>query len=164
MKPKNQFGAVSVFFGVTGLLSAIAVTEAERWRKPGVGYLLNWMDRLGLVRVPDPKQVPEWRPLGPFDLTDQLALKWVLVYSVCFAIWAMLVALWAEHRCEESLSQSLGFILGALALHIHGFQYSMSALLFGGLLLALVRRGQRPNPSIERTSPGKPGTASHLKR
>jgi len=164
MRTSARFGKLSVFFGVAALLAAIAVTEAERLRKPRVGYLLNWMDHLGLIRYPDPNQIPEWRPIGPFDLTDDSALKWVLVYSVCFSIWAMLIALWAEHKREETVGLALGFILGSLALHIHGFQYSMSGLLAGAVIHAAIRRAQRPNPSIERTCPGKPGHASHLKR
>jgi inner membrane protein len=36
--------------------------------------------------------------------------------------------------------------------------------LIAGLAVYAARRKMRPNPSIERTSPGKPGDASHLKR
>jgi len=136
---RNSFGALSVFFGIGGLLAAIGVTEAERVRIPGFGHLLTWMDRLGLVRMPPPWQEPEWRPSGLFDLTDGRVLQWALVYSVCFAIWALLLALLAERRREKSSSSGLGFILGALAFHVHGFEYGMSALLAGGVALALIR-------------------------
>jgi hypothetical protein len=161
----NRFGIISVAFGLIALLASLAAVEANRLRKPGVGYLLNWIEYFGLVNTPSPKQVPEWRALGPFDLTDDLALKLVLVYAICFALFAMLLALLAQHKQENTLGLSIGFILGALALHIHGFHYSVSALLLGALLHAAIRaRGERPNPSIERTSPGKPGLASHVKR
>ena len=165
MKATNRFGILSVASGLTALVASIAAVEANRLRQPGVGYLLNWMEYFGVVNAPSPKQVPEWRALGPFDLTDDLALKGVFVYSACFAAFAMLLALLAHHKRESTLSLSIGFILGALALHIHGFQYSVPALLVGALAHAAIRaRGERPNPSIERTSPGKPGAASHVKR
>lgn len=54
------------------------------------------------------------------------------------------MALVAEYECEESSSLSLGFILGALALYVQGFEYGMFALLSGGATLVLIRRG-RPN-------------------
>ncbi|MGJ7530121.1 hypothetical protein [Variovorax sp. GB1P17] len=142
MEARNRFGVISVFFGVAGLLAAIGFTEAERTRIPGMGHLLTWMDRLGLVRPPPPGQAPEWRPRGLFDLTDHRVLEWTLVYSVCFAIWAMLMALLAEHQREESSSLGLGFILGALALYVHGFEYGISALLAGGAALVLIRHGK----------------------
>jgi len=143
MQARSRFGVLSVFFGTAGLLAAVGVTEAERVRIPGFGHLLTWMDRLGWVRVPPPGQVPEWRSSGLFDLTDGRALQWIFVYSVCFAVWAMLMALLAEqHEREESSSLGLGFILGALALYVHGFEYGMSALLAGGAALVLIRRGK----------------------
>lgn len=144
MKARNRFGVFSVCFGTAGLLAAIGVTEAERVRVPGFGHLLTWMDRLSLVRMPPSGQLPEWRPLGFFDLTDSRVLQWILVYSVCFAIWAMLMALLAEHQHEESSSAGLGFILGALALYVHGFEYGMSALFVGGTALVLIRRFTNP--------------------
>jgi len=142
MEARNRFGVLSVFFGIAGLLAAIGFTEAQRVRIPGFGHLLTWMDRLGWVRAPPPSQVPEWRSLGPFDLTDVRVLQWTLVYSVCFAISTMLMALLAEYEYEESSSLGLGFILGALALYVHGFEYGMSALLSGGAALVLIRRGK----------------------
>ncbi|MFM9924473.1 hypothetical protein VLK31_15885 [Variovorax sp. H27-G14] len=142
MEARNRFGVVSVFFGIAGLLAGIGITEAERVRIPGSGHLLTWMDRLGLVRPPPPGQAPEWRPRGLLDLTDDRVLQWILVYSVCFAIWALLMALLAEQQREESSSLGLGFILGALALYVHGFEYGMSALLAGGVALVLIRRGE----------------------
>lgn len=142
MKAGNRFGVLSVFFGTVGLLAAIGFTEAERVRIPGFGHVLTWMDRLGLVRPPPPGQAPEWRPPGLLDLSDHRVLQWTLVYSVCFAVWAMLMALLAEHEREESSSLSLGFILGALALHVHAFEYGMAALLAGGAALVLIRRGE----------------------
>ena len=162
---QSRFGTISVFFGATALLAAIAFTETERRRNPGVGYLLNWMDQLGLIKGPSPGQIPEWRALGPFDLTDQRALMWVLVYSVCFALLAMILALWSEYKREDSLTRSIGFILGVLALHIYGFQYSMPALMVGATLHAFVRCWPRPNPSIERDVQGlSPSAAPHVKR
>ncbi|WP_145746494.1 hypothetical protein [Variovorax beijingensis] len=142
MEASNRFGVLSVYFGIAGLLATIGITEAERVRIPGFGHLLTWMDRLGLVRPPPPDQAPEWRPRGLLDLSDDRVLQWILVYSVCFAIWAMLMALLAEHQREESSSLGLGFILGALALYVHGFEYGMSALLAGGVALVLLRRGE----------------------
>lgn len=142
MEASNRFGVLSVYFGIAGLLATIGITEAERVRIPGFGHLLTWMDRLGLVRPPPPDQAPEWRPRGLLDLSDDRVLQWILVYSVCFAIWAMLMALLAEHQREESSSLGLGFILGALALYVHGFGYGMSALLAGGVALVLIRRGE----------------------
>jgi len=145
---RTSIGKASVVFGAAALLVAVVVTEALRWRKPGYGYLLNWMNHLGLVRESDPQlQEREWRPLGPFDLTDDLALKWVVVHSVCFAAAALLLALWAEHEREDTLALSIGFILGVLALHMYGIQYSMSAILVGALGLTIIRR-LRPNPSF----------------
>jgi hypothetical protein len=164
MPSRFRFSGLSVGFGVAGLIASIAVTEFQRVRKPGVGYILQWMDRLGLIRKPGPNQSSEWRPDGLFELTDDQALKWVLVHSICFALWAILLALFAEHRREKTVGQAVGFILGALALHIYGYQYSIAALCLGGVLLTAIRHRQRPNPSIERTSPGKPGDASHVKR
>lgn len=142
MEARNRFGVLSALFGIAGLLIAIGFTEAQRARIPGFGHLLTWMDRRGWVKAPPPGQVPEWRSLGLLDLTDDRVLQWTLVYSVCFAIWAILMALLAEYECEESSSLSLGFILGALALYVHGFEYGMFALLSGGAALVLVRRGR----------------------
>lgn len=54
----------------------------------------------------------------------------------------MLMALLVEHEHEESSPPGLGFIRGALALHVHGFEYGVSALLAGGAALAFIRRGE----------------------
>lgn len=153
MERKSLFGIISISFGIPALVFSVFVREAERLREPGVGYLLNWMDRLGLIRAPVPDQVPEWRPLGPLDLTDDLALRAVVIYSVCFSLWAILMALWASFRREPSLGLSVGFILGVLSLHLHGYQYSMAALLLGVLGKAVIhgfgraRRGVAGVPS-----------------
>jgi hypothetical protein len=142
MEARNRFGVLSVFFGIAGFLATIGYTELQRARIPGFGHLLSWMDRLGLVNAPPAGQLPEWRSRGLLDLTDDRVLQWTFVYSVCFAIWSILMALLAEYKCEESSSLSLGFILGALALYLHGFEYGMFALLSGGAILVLIRRGR----------------------
>ena len=153
MERKSLFGIISISFGIPALVFSIFVKEAKRLREPGVGYLLNWMDSLGLIRAPAPNQVPEWRALGPLDLTDDLALRAVLIYSVCFSLWAMLMALWASSRREPSLGLSVGFMLGVLSLHLHGFQYSMAAVLLGVLGKSIIhgfgrsRRGGGGVPS-----------------
>lgn len=134
---------VSICLGVAGLMLSITVTEAARLPSQGMGHVLAWMDRLGLVREPSPYQPGAWRPVGLLDFTDPSVFEWGLGCSVGLAVASMLAAIWAEHRREGTLGSGVGFILGVSTLHVQGFLYSVSALILGYAFLTFVRGRRR---------------------
>jgi hypothetical protein len=128
--------------GVLALVCGVGAWHAARVRMPGSGVLLNWLDEHGLVRAPDMQRQVEVGNPGVILITDGGAIEWLLIYSLWFAMAAMLLALRAEFKREDTLLLSAGFICGALAVFLYSPLLALVAIVAGAAALAYLRRGQ----------------------
>jgi len=126
--------------GGIAIVFIIVAQYAESSRGISSAYLLKWFDARGMVRSPQPGSVVEFVNPGLFVLTDKGAIQWLLVYSVWFSVWAMLLALWAEFKLEDTLYLGAGFTLGVLALELFSLPLSFLAIGIGAIAVFALRR------------------------
>jgi hypothetical protein len=123
-----HFGVAAMVLGSFAIVFVIVAQHAESFRGITSAYLLNWLDARGLVHTPQPASVVEFVNPGLFVVTDKGAIRWLLVNSMWFAVWSILLALWAEFKLEHTLYLSSGLILGVLALELFSFQLGLLAM------------------------------------
>lgn len=136
-------GIVSVVLGLISLAATLAATYGESLRGVGSGFLLNFLDRVGLISPPSGHGESEMKVPSLLSLTDETALIGFLSYGIYLAVVAMALALWAEAKGEDTLYLSVGFILGAAAIVCFSFVYGLSAIGVGAIAFFLVRRVKR---------------------
>ena len=106
---------------------------------------------------------------GLGSLAYTVALRRVAL-SFLVAALAVLLGMLASLTLDRAMSQCVRSIAGVSI--PYPWLLCRGAFVVGAAALAYVlfwviagyREAVRPNPSIERTSPGKPGAAAHLKR
>ena len=139
MRQGVYFGISAVLLGVTALIFVIIAQYAESVRGNTSGYLLYWLDAHGMVRSPQPDGVVEFTNPSPFVLTDSGAIRGLLVYSLWFSVWSILLALWAEFKLENTLHLSVGVILGILTLERFDFALSLLAMGIVAVIVSALR-------------------------
>ncbi len=140
---------------VIGTLSMIVVMAAKHYETflgtSAHGYLLNTLNRLGLVRAAPADTELEWSPSGPFfPLTDANVLRGLLIYGAYLALGSMLIAIWAEYRREENLYLSAGFICGAGGLSLASPILGSITIALGATALLILQTKRRREPSANR--------------
>jgi hypothetical protein len=156
-----------MLFGAMAIALAITGSYAESVRGAGSGEVLQWLDAHGFVRSPRPRAFQEVSRPSLLFVTDQMAIQWLVVHSWFLALCAIGFALWAEFESELTQFLSAGFVFGALALMFFNPLISLVLVALGAVAVGWHRRRMVPpvpNPSIERTGPGKPGRAAHVER
>ncbi len=140
MRQGVRFGVTAMLLGAIAIVLVIVAQYAENSRGITSAYLLNWLDARGLVRSPNPGSVVEFGNPGLFLITDKGAIQWLLVYSMWFSVWSILLALWAEFKREDTLYLGAGFTLGVLAIELFSFQLSLLAMGIGAAAVIALRR------------------------
>jgi hypothetical protein len=140
MRRRPFFGIIALAFAVPALVLALAESHAAHVWIPSGGHVLNFLDSLGLVRHPRSSGVPVWDEASLFMINDEGGLLFLAVYSVSFAVFAMLFTLWAEYREEATASLSAAFICATLALGLFSFAAAMGTMIAGGILVSLIRQ------------------------
>jgi hypothetical protein len=143
MRSGHRFGLVSLWLSGVAVACVFAAVHGESFRYVGSGHLLNWLYRQGLVKGPRPTGVAELSSPGTLALTDELALKLLLLNGLFFAAYAVLFALWAEYKRENTQYLSAGFILGASAIMLTSPIASMAVMVGGAAVVLVLRRASR---------------------
>lgn len=140
MTARSIFGPGSILVGALGLLAVIAARHGESFRGTGSAFLLNLADRLGFIQNPPADSVPVAKAPGLLSFTDETALQAILSLGLGLGVVAMLLAVHASSRREDSLYLSAGFICGWLSILVTNYPAGMSALLIGAAVIFGVRR------------------------
>lgn len=141
---RMKAGLTSFLVSIPALACALGARHAAEVRIPGSGHVLAWMQEHGLVRDPDPGRTPEWAPASLTLLTDGSAIQWLLLHSWWFGGAAMLMALRADRKREETLYSAAGYVCGALALSLSAPAVALGAALSGMAILGIFRSKGRP--------------------
>jgi hypothetical protein len=143
MRSGFRHGSIALAFGVCAILFGIAASHAYSIRNPSSANILNWLNVHGFVKAPDVGRPTVFENPGPLLVTDGIAIDWLLVNSLGFAAFALLWALWAEFKREETLCLSAAFICGALALALYSLPLSLLAMAIGAACMTILRRASR---------------------
>ena len=73
-------------------------------------------------------------------VTDGSAIEWLLIHSLWFALVAVVLALLAERRGEDTLLSAGGFITGAMAAAIFSPYLGLCVIGAGAAALVWLRR------------------------
>jgi len=114
--------------------------EAEVLRPGKIGFFLRWLDRLGLLKSPLETDQVEARATHLLSFTDARVISTLLYFGAYLATLAILFAVRAEYRREDSLYLGAGFMCGAVALIQFSYAVGMSAMLAGAIALLSIRR------------------------
>jgi hypothetical protein len=102
--------------GGISIAAVIAAMQFELLRRSGSGRVLFIAQKLGLIREPDYDAIQEISSASWLTVTDGSAIAALGTLGASLAVGALVFALWAEHRQEDSLYLSVGFICGGMAL------------------------------------------------
>jgi len=135
---RNLQGINAIVIGVLAVMLIAFVKQIELARETHAGYLLRWMDRLGLIAdgSRDESRLKAW---DPFSLNDDTALTAVFGFGIYLAVAAMASALWARRRGEDNLFLSAGFMCASCALVLADYTWGMAAMFGGAFVMALLR-------------------------
>jgi hypothetical protein len=136
---RSDFSISSIVFGSLSIVAGLLVRHAKAVWDPREGQFLTWMDSHGLVHA-STGLAPEFRPSGLITFTDESVLFMLVCFGIYLAVTSMLFALWAEHRGEENLYLSVGFILGALGLTTASFPIGVVAMVSGAWVVLVLRK------------------------
>jgi hypothetical protein len=129
-----MMGHLSFGLGGAALAAAVTVKWALVWPKQPASLALQAASALGWARQPPPEAIMVIKPISPWVITDE----WVVAWAALWAMEAMLLAVWADARNEDTLYLSAGLICGALALaYVDIARGSLAALLLSGLFFGL---------------------------
>jgi len=96
--------------------------------------------KLGLVREPDRDALPEIGNASWFSATDGSAIAALGMFGAGLAVGALVFALCAEHRQEDSLYLSVGFICGGMALFLVHHVVGVLVIAVSTTLIVAIRR------------------------
>jgi sugar phosphate permease len=77
------------------------------------------------------------------SLSDPLAVQWLTINSIGFAMGSMSLSIYADHQQEDTLYLSAGFILSAIAIKLLSFPASIIVMIVGAAAITLLRRMRR---------------------
>jgi hypothetical protein len=137
-----RYGRLSLLMGFLAVVCAVGAWHAQQVRMPGSGHVLNWFENHGLVSSPDPGRVVEIGSASVILLTDGFAIWWIQLHSWWFAGAALLLALWADFKGEDTLYPSAGFVCGGLALAMYSPSVAAAVAVAGTIWLSW-QRGRR---------------------
>ena len=139
MRTSVLFGRVSLSLGCASIVFALVAQHLELLLPYRRGYLLSWLDAIGLVRAPRADGLAVWQAPGTFLLSDDIAVCWLFTNAFWLAICSTLFALWAERKQEDTLYLSAGFLCGILALMLLHYPSSILAMVAGASVVMLLR-------------------------
>ncbi|MCB4363914.1 hypothetical protein KIH07_09225 [Hydrogenophaga taeniospiralis] len=159
MHSKCRLGVVSLVLGALSLTGAAVLFQIDRFidfdpNAPAI--ILGLLDRMGLVNAPDMQAAVVLSPAYVTSINDSNAIEFLRLHVWWLGSWAIGVALWAESRKEETLYLSIGFLLGCLGVSLLNQTVGVIYLIFGGVMVSLIRRRVIPSHSTKRASSGKP--------
>jgi hypothetical protein len=142
MKMSSPAGLLSLLVGATSVAVCIVTHHVMTVRLTGNGKVLRWLDGLGLVHAPAPHRDVVIKPMDLTAWNDETAINFSIHFALYLAGVAMLLAVWADHRREDTLFSGGGFICGAAAFYLHS-QVAGFGLAVVGITLVLVLRRWR---------------------
>ena len=140
MTSPSEYGLRALQLGPVSVALVSMAKEAQVLRPGKTGFFLRWLDNLGLVRAPLATDEVEVRAIRLLTFTDSSVISTLLYFGVYLATWAILFAILAEYKREDSLYLGAGFICGAVALVQFSYPVGMLAMLVGAIAMLLVRR------------------------
>lgn len=103
--------------------------------------MLELARKLGILREPDPGATPEILGTTLLTITDGWVVTALGVFAVYLAVAAFAYALWAEHREEDSLYLSVGFICAGMTVFLlHQLAGAVVAVVATAFILSMQRR------------------------
>jgi hypothetical protein len=166
MRSGSRLGIGSLILAGTALVLAFTAQHLESYRGLTSAHLLNWLDRQGYVKAPDPHRVVELRPSSLLPINDVTGIEFLWFNAFWFCGWALVLALVAEYKREDTLFLSAGLLVACMSIVFWNYAASLAVMCIVGVAISLLRR-QPPNHSIERTSSSglRPlPDAAHVKR
>lgn len=128
--------------GVPALLLAFAADHAYVIRDWHTWFVFKLMARLGLFH-PGTGALPELREFSVFSLNEANAISWTYAASISLGISAMLAAIQADRRSEDTLYLGAGFICGALAIEVIDRGWGVLAMVLGFSVVQAIRAKRR---------------------
>ena len=139
MTSRDDYGFSAVLIGALSIVVIATAKRADDLRCSTTGAILRWADHLGLVKSVPSDAIMEAKTPSLLNFTDETAVLAVLWFGVYLATSAMILAVLAEMRRENSLFLSAGFICGAAALLLFNQGVGFSALVIGSFPVFFIR-------------------------
>ena len=136
----SPLGVASFFLGAASIVVVVVVAQLQLYMGAVTSVLLRTLDRIGLVKAPEPGTPIVFEAIRVFSLTDKSVLALLLWNGVAWAVGACALALVAEAKHERTLYLSAGFVCGAMALHVVDARAGMVAAVIGSIALIVLRR------------------------
>jgi hypothetical protein len=141
MMRRTGYGLLATVIGSLAITALCAASAAWSSHNAVAGKLLQWLDHFGLVKE---KMVEaEIRPTRWLTFDDIWAIELLSYFGVYLAGCAILYAILAEMKGEDSLYIGTGFISGATTLVLFNYPVGIVLMILGAFALLTVRRTKR---------------------
>lgn len=110
----GPLGRLGAWLGVVSLLPALAAWQFDQLRHPRSGHLLALAEQAGLLRAPVPGELAQATATTWLTVTDARCITLLADTGAVLAIAAMLLALGAERRDEDSLGVGVGVMSASM--------------------------------------------------
>jgi hypothetical protein len=145
MRSGSRLGMCSLLLAAMALVLAFVAEDIESYRGATSANLLNWLDRQGLVKEPDPYRQAELRPSSLLPINDVTGIRFLWFNAFWLGGWASVLALVAEYRREDTLFLSSGLLVASMSLVFWHYAASLAAMCVLGVVVGLLRRGHVPH-------------------
>lgn len=108
--------------------------------------MLELAQQLGWLREPQVGATPELSNTTLLTVTDGWCITALGVFGAYLAVAAIVFAIWAEHRGEDSLNLGVGFVCSGIALFLLHPVSGGFACAFGAALILMMRRRRNQLP------------------
>ena len=157
MRSGSRVGKGSLLLAAIALVLAFAAQHVESHRGSTSAYILQWLDRQGLVKAPDPSRPAELRPSSLLPINDVTGIGFLWFNAFWLCGWALVLGLLAEYRREDTLFLSAGLLVAAMSIMFWNYAASLAVMCSLGAAVTLLRRLLRqpipiPNVALRKES------------
>ena len=143
MRTGSRLGMGSLLLATMALVLAFVARHIESHRGATSAHLLQWLDRQGLVKAPDPSRPAELRPSSLLPINDVTGVEFLWFNAFWLCGWALVLALAAEHKREDTLFLSAGGVVASMSLVFWHYAASLAVMCVLGVAITFLRRPPR---------------------
>ncbi|MBS7808525.1 hypothetical protein [Variovorax sp. PCZ-1] len=129
--------------GICALVITLAATYFESIRGSWSAWLVNTLDKLGLVRKPSQLRITEVYPINFWSMNDEIAIQRSLIFGLMLACFAMVVSVHSKYKASTSLYSGSGFICGSLAFATYKPMLGIACMVIGCVILIFIQHKAR---------------------
>jgi hypothetical protein len=139
MRIGTRFGILSLVCAIAACCMCVVLSYIASFGVLRGGVVLKVMGRIGLVRS-QRSYIAELKPVGIFTLDDVNVMYWLTGVAFLITLLAVVLALFAEYKCESTLYFAAGFIVATVGIGLLQPLVMVIVQILGAVAMFEIRR------------------------